>query len=141
MAVLDRLARRAPEVIARQALIDDVWAGESGGDESLSRAVSLLRKAFGDRRGSHAHIETIPRTGYRLVAKVEPLTDEPRPAAPARRLSTAAWMGLVTVLTLAGVGTWLSGTDRASSERGAPAASSVAVLPFTDMSPDQDQRY
>lgn len=145
MAVLDRLLRQAPEVVTRQALIDDVWAGESGGDESLSRAISLLRKAFGDLRGSHIYIETIPRRGYRLVAEVEPAADEPKdePKPPARvaRQSPLARMALLMLLPVAGVGIWLLGSGLDVVRRDAPATHSIAVLPFTDMSPAQDRRY
>jgi len=81
MAVLQALVAEAPAVVSRESLIESVWGGESGGDESLSRAVSLLRKAFGERRGQHRHIETIPRRGYRLAAALRP----PAPTDTARR--------------------------------------------------------
>ena len=47
MAVLQMLAARPGEVVARQEFIEAVWATEYGGDESLTRAVSQLRKIFG----------------------------------------------------------------------------------------------
>ena len=63
------------EVLTREDLITAVWGVNYGGDERLSRAISILRKALGDRRGQHTHIVTISRVGYRLVAKV---TDSPQ---------------------------------------------------------------
>lgn len=74
MALLAVLAKNPNAVMTREALITEVWGVEFGGDERLSRAISLLRKALGDTRGQHSHIETIPRTGYRLIAT---LTDNP----------------------------------------------------------------
>ena len=71
MEVLVALLEHPGQVIKREALIDRVWGREFGGDESLTRAISLLRKALGDTRGSHEHIRTIPRQGYQLVAPVE----------------------------------------------------------------------
>ena len=141
MAVLDRLLRQAPEVVTRQALIDDVWAGESGGDESLSRAISLLRKALGDLRGSHTYIETIPRRGYRLVAEVDPLKDEPKPPARVSRKAPLARMALLMFLLAAGVAIWLFGSGLDLVRRDEPVTHSIAVLPFTDMTPEQDRRY
>jgi DNA-binding winged helix-turn-helix (wHTH) protein/TolB-like protein len=69
--VLLALAERPGEVLTRDDLIAQVWKTEYGGDESLSRAISQLRKVFGDERGSARYIETIPKRGYRLVAPVE----------------------------------------------------------------------
>ena len=70
MDVLLALLERPGDVIKRGDLIDRVWGSDYGGDESLTRAISLLRKALGDTRGSHEHIRTIPRQGYQLVAPV-----------------------------------------------------------------------
>ncbi len=67
--VLRALLDRQGEVVTRDQLIDTVWGVEFGGDERLSRAISLLRKALGDKRGDHKHIETIPKRGYRLRGK------------------------------------------------------------------------
>jgi len=75
MAVLRILTDNANQVVSRDQLIDTVWGVEFGGDERLSRAISILRKAFGDLRGHHTHIETIPRRGYRLIAKVSHHSD------------------------------------------------------------------
>lgn len=66
--VLCALAERHGEVLSRAELIDMVWGKEHGADESLTRAISLLRKVFGDTRGEPAIIETIAKRGYRLIA-------------------------------------------------------------------------
>jgi TolB-like protein/DNA-binding winged helix-turn-helix (wHTH) protein len=70
MAVLVLLARHAGKVVSRQKLIDAVWGTFYGGDESLTRAISLLRKAFGGSHGVGSIIETIPKRGYRLIGNV-----------------------------------------------------------------------
>ena len=67
----------AGEVLTREDLITAVWGVNYGGDERLSRAISILRKALGDQRGQHTHIVTISRVGYRLIAKI---TDSPQDA-------------------------------------------------------------
>ena len=71
MEVLSVLAENAGEVVTREALIDRVWGVGYGGDERLSRAISLLRKALGDTRGKHEYIQTIPKTGYKLIIEVK----------------------------------------------------------------------
>ena len=65
--VLCALAERPCEVLSRSELIDRVWGKEYGADESLTRAISQLRKAFGDAREVPQVIETISKRGYRLM--------------------------------------------------------------------------
>ncbi len=69
MALLCLMADHAGEVLSRGELIDTVWGVEYGGDESLTRAVSLLRKALNDPKA----VETISKRGYRLTAPVTPV--------------------------------------------------------------------
>jgi len=74
MRVLEVLVGNENQVLTRSDLIEAVWGVEYGGDERLSRAISLLRKALGDSRGKAEYIETIPRRGYRFIAAVEVVT-------------------------------------------------------------------
>ena len=53
LKVLEALIENYGEVVSREELIDRVWGVSFGGDERLSRAISLLRKAFGDQRGDY----------------------------------------------------------------------------------------
>jgi len=82
MDVLCALAEQPDVAISRSDLIDRIWKVEFGADESLTRAVSLLRKSFTEIGGAAYYIETIPKRGYRLV---EPMAvdDTPGGAAPA----------------------------------------------------------
>ncbi len=73
--VLLALAAQPGVVLSRDELIAAVWKAEFGADERLTRAISLLRKAFGDERGTVRHIETISKRGYRLLASVGPAQD------------------------------------------------------------------
>lgn len=70
MQVLCYLAQRGGEVVTRQELLAHIWSDTYSGDEALSRCVSLLRSALGERRSGVKFIETVPKTGYRLVAPV-----------------------------------------------------------------------
>jgi DNA-binding winged helix-turn-helix (wHTH) protein len=78
MDVLCTLAGRSGEVMSREALIDAVWAVRFGGDESLTRVVSMLRKTLGA-----SAIETVSKRGYRLAAEVKPAVEvQEAPKAP-----------------------------------------------------------
>lgn len=70
MEVLVVLVQHAGEVVTRKAIIDEVWGVEFGGDERLSRAISILRKSFGNDGETHNYIQTIPKTGYKLTVAV-----------------------------------------------------------------------
>jgi Tol biopolymer transport system component/DNA-binding winged helix-turn-helix (wHTH) protein len=72
MQVLILMASRPGTVIAREVFLETVWAGTTGDDYLLNRAVSELRKIFGDDAQAPRYIETIRKTGYRLVAPTAP---------------------------------------------------------------------
>lgn len=60
-------------VVSRQELFELVWPDTLVVDESLTRAISSLRKVLDDDPKNPRIIETIPKKGYRLVSTVEPL--------------------------------------------------------------------
>ena len=70
MDVLRVLTDQAGEMVTRDELIDQVWGVGYGADERLTRAISILRKSFGEERGDNDYIQTIPRKGYVLTATV-----------------------------------------------------------------------
>ena len=48
MEVLVCLARHGGDVVSKEELIGDVWAGTFVGDDVLTRCVADLRRALGD---------------------------------------------------------------------------------------------
>jgi DNA-binding winged helix-turn-helix (wHTH) protein/TolB-like protein len=129
MAVLCVLASEPGRVFTRTELIDRVWGTEYGADESLTRAISHLRKALGDTRGEPLVIETISKRGYRLLpsALAEPDTNGPTPPGNRRALIVAAG-----VTAIAGVaGGLLLERITPGQDRPAPLGGiAVIVLPF-----------
>lgn len=77
--VLCMLAARQGEVVRRDELIGTIWDVEFGADESLTRAVSLLRKNFRHAPDGDSYIETVPKRGYRLNVPVETAPPVPAP--------------------------------------------------------------
>ena len=74
MQVLVGLARRPGEVVSRDQLIKECWAGRVVGDEAISRCIIKLRR-LSETHGGFT-LETIPRVGYRLeVTEVPPPHD------------------------------------------------------------------
>jgi len=103
MAVLCVLATEPGRVFTRAELIDRVWGTEYGADESLTRAISHLRKALGDTRSEPAVIETIAKRGYRLLPSA--VAGEPPSATPARP-NRRAWVAGGGALISAGALAW-----------------------------------
>ncbi|MBN1825507.1 MAG: PD40 domain-containing protein [Candidatus Eisenbacteria bacterium] len=89
MHLLLLLADRAGEAVGRGELIEAIWGDVVVNEESLTQAVSKLRRVFGDESRSPLYIETIPKTGYRLVASVDLHADDAPSDATPRRGRTA----------------------------------------------------
>ena len=75
MAVLLVLVEQAGRVVPRETLLSTVWPDTLPTDDVLTQSVTQLRKAFGEQRGDARYIETIAKTGYRLLARVETVGD------------------------------------------------------------------
>jgi len=84
MRVLRRLAERPGEVVTKEEILRDVWEGAYVTEDVLTRAISELRRVFGDSPDDPRVIETIRKSGYRLIAQVAFET-------PATEVFPAAW--------------------------------------------------
>ena len=63
------LAERAGSLATKQHLIDRVWRTEFVTVNALTQLIAELRRALGDDADHPTYIETIPRRGYRLIAR------------------------------------------------------------------------
>ena len=72
VGVLLALARRAGQVVTRDELFAEVWPDTMPTNDVLTQAVTQLRKAFAATEAGEgaSYIETIAKTGYRLLAPV-----------------------------------------------------------------------
>lgn len=153
MDVLVYLATHQGEVVKRNELIDEVWKGTMVTDEVLSRAVSVLRMRLGDDRMTPIYIQTLPKTGYRLLMPIGELpADGPSPK-PVDVLRTRWPLLLAALVVLMGVSWFLIREDVVIDPR-SPAAfadimdwfdflleekegtagiTSIAVLPFENL--------
>jgi DNA-binding winged helix-turn-helix (wHTH) protein len=69
MLVLLVLVRGDGQVVTRRTLFDCCWGGAPVGDDSLNRTLTGIRQVLDSVGACGVAIETIPRTGYRLVAR------------------------------------------------------------------------
>ncbi len=102
MRVLALLAAHAGQVVTRETLEDEVWANVIVGPDALTNTVIKLRRALGDEPRNARFIETIPKTGYRLIAPVREndAGEEERPLA--RRLSAILYADVAEYSRLTG---------------------------------------
>src|SRR5262245_63205103 len=70
MDLLAFLANSGGRVVSKDEIIDAVWHGRFIAEATLTRSIADLRRALGDDQRSPQYIETIPKRGYRLVARV-----------------------------------------------------------------------
>jgi TolB-like protein/DNA-binding winged helix-turn-helix (wHTH) protein/Tfp pilus assembly protein PilF len=139
MLVLVQLAR-TDGVVNKDRLISAVWPDVFVTDDVLPGCIATLRRAFHDSARHPTVIETIPKSGYRLLPPVEWCNGNAHPNAAAelpasgrargRWLLGSAIVAALLVLVLAG---WRFAF---------PAHyDSVAILPFTNSADDSEARY
>jgi DNA-binding winged helix-turn-helix (wHTH) protein len=69
-AVLQHLAERAGELVTKRALLDAVWGDVAVSEDVVRLSVGELRAALGDERAAPRFIATVPRRGYRFIARL-----------------------------------------------------------------------
>lgn len=106
MQVLVTLSDSAGAVVTRDELFRRCWGAAVVGDDSLNRAIADVRRDLRAAAADLIAIETVPRTGYRLV-----VADQAAPsrAWPSRRaLALGAGAGGAAAF---GAGSWLLRPD------------------------------
>jgi len=77
------LAANDDRVLSRDALVQELWPRVVVNENSLTRAISELRKQLQSQDSKLTnYIETIPKRGYRLLPRVELAEIKLAPAAP-----------------------------------------------------------
>jgi len=135
MQVLTCLAAQPGKVVSKEDLIETVWAETHVTDDVLTGCISALRRAFEDNPRTPAFIQTIPKSGYRLIAPVSAVNGNDQPAVAGTKASKKpAWLaGAALVVLAASLGFWFL--------RPARAIDSVAILPFTNSGADPNTEY
>jgi TolB-like protein/DNA-binding winged helix-turn-helix (wHTH) protein len=137
------LVERPGQLVDKKALIEALWPHVVVEEGSLTQTIHTLRRVLGERPGEHRYIATVPGRGYRFVAEVGVRAEQAKlDAMPSRRPKTllvGAALALVLLVVVA-VLMW-RGRDQPVKEAAVPAQPSIAVLPFVDMSTEQDQAH
>jgi TolB-like protein/DNA-binding winged helix-turn-helix (wHTH) protein len=129
------LVEAAPNLVTHDQLVHSIWNGRPVSPETINQRIKLLRDALADNPSDPRYVEGVRGQGYRLLPPVELLPNE----APARhRPRWVAPIGAaISLVAAAAVVFWIV-TAQTDAVR---ESTSVAVLPFADLSPARDQQY
>ena len=149
MALLVHLVQNAGSMVSREQLFDAVWPGVVVSDDTLTQAVTKLRKAFGDNARQPRYIQTVPKRGYRLCAAVNLApTTTPAPSATAGRRLLPLLLGalallaiLVVIFFVVDVGDTNLPDETHSGKDPADALPALTVQPFRLLGDDMSQAH
>jgi len=161
--VLCYMVEKAGNLVAPDELLEALWPETYVNPEVLRKYILEIRRVLGDRAEKPTFIETVPKRGYRFVA---PVTDENAARAhdlatpdaikvsigaettlpgkegssakdTRRKLAISLQLAVIAAVVIAGY-FWHVRTRVTVPSSG---NTSIAVLPFADMSPGKDQEY
>lgn len=108
------LVERAPALLERDTLLDEVWGRTALSPNALPQTISELRRILDDRPRSPRYIQTVHRRGYRFVTEVRHLAapeSAQRTSAEAlssRRRTMRAWLLAASLIAAVGTaGGWI----------------------------------
>ncbi|MBN3865633.1 hypothetical protein HCU66_25895 [Pseudomonas frederiksbergensis] len=112
------LAQHCEHVVSRDELINAIWTGRIVSESTLASHINAVRKAVGDDGQQQRVIRTVARKGFRFVAEVKSVDG----------------VGLAGAESVPSV-------QASASAPALPAKPSIAVLPFVNLSGDEEQDY
>lgn len=116
--LLHAFCRRPGQVLTKTWLMEEIWPGRVVNEDSLSVAVSKLRRALGDRASAPKYIRTVTGTGYLWLPEVRRVEAEQERTFETRRTRSRPRLlaGLVAAgLVVAAAGGWWISQERAPS--------------------------
>jgi TolB-like protein/DNA-binding winged helix-turn-helix (wHTH) protein len=134
MAVLVYLASRHGVTVSREQLLDAIWKTRFVVEEALTRCVSQLRQLLDDDARSPRFVQTVPKLGYRLLVRPEPIQAEE--AAPTSTVAVA----VAAAPTMTVAPTASAAASPALTMRPLPAAAAVLAPERVPKSPPRARR-
>ncbi|MCK4709262.1 MAG: winged helix-turn-helix domain-containing protein, partial [Gammaproteobacteria bacterium] len=155
MAVLLCLAKQPNQVVSREFIEEQAWPNRVVGYDSLSTAIIKLRKALNDDSKNPRYIETVPKRGYRLIAKVSAVKDDSlvvtKAVSPISSTSPAKAINprhqriqlflILSLITTGLVFMLYNKLPYLMTNVQVDSKNTIAVLPFDNMSGDIQQEY
>ena len=161
--VLCHLVDHAGSLVTQDELLEALWPETYVNPEVVRKYILEIRRVLGDQPEEPVFIETITKRGYRFIAHVTAQGPAQLPVPPAldgtpellgphatllkhensynmaalRKLAIPVVMVIVVAIAIVGY-YW---RVRTRLKAPSPSNTSIAVLPFVDLSPGKDQEY
>ncbi|MDX1498311.1 MAG: winged helix-turn-helix domain-containing protein [Woeseiaceae bacterium] len=132
IAVLEVLLENQGQLVGKDTLHGRVWGQKAVTDDSLAQCLVDIRRALGD--SGRQLVRTVPRRGYLFDGAVTIEQREARRERSGRLRGRSLGLGATILVVL---GAWLAWFYWSESL----PARSIAVLPFMDMSAEQDLQH
>lgn len=136
--------------VAKEDLLQKVWAEAIVEEGSLTSHISILRKALGESGEDRQFIETLPKRGYRFVAPIKVAEHDlhQTPTAPAvAKLTSAArlrmriiFSSLISIAALL-VLVYFGAKRFLARPQPPPGRLLIVVLPFQNLTGDPAQEF
>src|SRR4051794_33692441 len=92
------------QLVSKDQFMAEVWQGIPVTDEALTQCIKTLRRLLGDNVGNPRFIQTVPKHGYRFIARVTEVNQPAKsPAGEARPKFAMTVLGGVIGGGLAGI--------------------------------------
>ncbi|HEX2633524.1 MAG TPA: winged helix-turn-helix domain-containing protein, partial [Bradyrhizobium sp.] len=136
------LVRNHERIVSKDELIETIWNGRIISEAALSSRINGARRALGDNGNDQALIRTLHKRGFRFVGDVQaidagaPTTDtQAAPLAPDRPSDPPGGVSVSAEVSR------LDDVVSESVKAEAITRSSIAVIPFGNMSDDPENDY
>lgn len=150
------LVENSGHLLSKHELMKRLWPETFVEEVNLAQNISALRRVLGEKDGRVQYIETVPKGGYRFVAKVAVCEPAAPPLAPMRETPATVVpplgrvraeshrrglaLGVVIVLTLVALAFGI-GRLRVRAGDALVPIRSIAILPLVNLSNDPQQEY
>lgn len=139
--LIEYLVRARARVVSKDELFDNIWPSVVVTEASLTQSIKRARDLFRQHGFDREVIRTVARKGYQF--------DYPVAASDGRAQSgPGVWAGIVAPTAAATVAAaalgflvWTSEAERPAPRVTADAERSLVVLPFANLTPDEDFGY
>ena len=155
--VLKLLVERPGEIISKQDFFETVWTDTFVEDNVLTVTMTTLRKALGDDAKQARFIETLPRKGYRFLAKIKIIEEvllpvqteespqiEPtayvinKPSSKNRKILAAAFGGCLLIFFIIAGFAYFNLRPLKNPQKTTDQIESIAVMPFENQNSDTE---
>jgi TolB-like protein/DNA-binding winged helix-turn-helix (wHTH) protein len=156
MDLLVYLATHHKEVVSTDELLANIWEDRIVTSSSIYSCLKQLREALGDDAQNPSYIKTIPKRGYCLIAKVEFPESHSEVTTASTAVDRAFWgnpfkssrksfvlaavAGLAIIMAVVLLYEFRTPKHPEEKTDYVPEKS-IAVLPFTDMTPELDHGW